>query len=783
MKSLSGKFASTRGWALLLILFLGAGLFVAACGDEETPTPTTPTPTPPAPPPPDPEPPAPEKPATPAGLQVSARTADSITWTWTAVDGATGYLVQASRDETFDDTDQLALTAETSFTVASLPPETSVYVRVAAGVLTAAAPSLDPDDYLLSDWTTHVTGMTDAAAAQAPAAPTNVRGTGQGSNYIEWSWDAVSGAAGYHAQFSRSTDFSDPDADRPLLQRTSVRISNLPAETDGYLRVRAYTGSGTGEDTLFGDWSATSMSSTGEPPPPPAPTALDAPTGLSAGSVTTTSVTLTWSSVIDADSYEVQQQPADGSWTGAACNGGDSRVDDERCEVSGLTRGNDYSFRVRAHPDPNVETLEASGWSSTASARTSGTPPSAPVTGGDDAYEITWESAVDSETNPHSITWTWSRPDDGRIRFLHKMMDADADERDGCPAIDDTWAGHATGGLASYSYTTRMEDDGSSPLSAGHVARLCVVPTWKDDNAQRYGDIFSAWAATVPLSNAAPTGTGLIELGPKVNSTQQKTTAIDWYVQVDQGFTYEVQTISAVAGDGLPRCGSGSGHPGLTSANDNDVQRFRLDRGLQTYTTYATCVRATNGDGMSGWTKLTNGANNASADSGEYSTLPAAPPRPTYVGVRSSDPGASIDSTDVKWRFNLGTRLPDVPASYTAKVLVWEGTTGASGTDERYTSGQVPDQAICNESTPTDYAVLTVGTIAEEGGSFLVPVTGGTVPSRVDLPTTNQTLSVYACVQAVLPGTGVNVGATAPHDSTNGPWSVGTTTVTLRPPP
>ena len=64
MKSFTGKVASVRGWTLLLILFLGAGLFVAACGDEEVPAPTTPAPPPAPPPAPEPEPePEPEAPA------------------------------------------------------------------------------------------------------------------------------------------------------------------------------------------------------------------------------------------------------------------------------------------------------------------------------------------------------------------------------------------------------------------------------------------------------------------------------------------------------------------------------------------------------------------------------------------------------------------------------------------------------------------------------------------------------------------------------------------------
>ena len=91
-------------------------------------------------------------PATPTGLMVSATTETSITWTWDAVEGATAYAVQASADEMFDATDMVSVTIETTFTASDLPPETSVFIRVAAAVGTL-------EDHVLSDWTTHVTGM------------------------------------------------------------------------------------------------------------------------------------------------------------------------------------------------------------------------------------------------------------------------------------------------------------------------------------------------------------------------------------------------------------------------------------------------------------------------------------------------------------------------------------------------------------------------------------------------------------------------------------------------
>ena len=150
-------------------------------------------------------PPPPEPPATPTGLMVSATTATSITWTWNAVDGADGYVVQANMDEMFDLTDTvlfngLPFTTETSYTATDLEPETAVYVRVAAGIGT-------PTDHLLSAFTIHATGMTMAAAPEAPVAPANLRVKDTGSNYIEWEWDEVAGAAGYHEPVQHELGF------------------------------------------------------------------------------------------------------------------------------------------------------------------------------------------------------------------------------------------------------------------------------------------------------------------------------------------------------------------------------------------------------------------------------------------------------------------------------------------------------------------------------------------------------------------------------------------------
>ena len=149
-------------------MFLGAGLVLSGCGDDDTAT--TPAPAPPPPPPPapepepEPEPEPPQAPATPTGLHVDETTETSVGYHWNAVEGAIGYAVQVSMDEMFGADDQIIPTVETHIEIGPLPPMTSVYVRVAAAAGTLEAP-------ILSDWSTHVTGMTAMPPPPPPPPP------------------------------------------------------------------------------------------------------------------------------------------------------------------------------------------------------------------------------------------------------------------------------------------------------------------------------------------------------------------------------------------------------------------------------------------------------------------------------------------------------------------------------------------------------------------------------------------------------------------------------------
>ena len=142
MKSVPCGTAAARRWTLVSILFLGAGLLLSACGDGGTSPPVSP----PAAPPPAPPPP-PEPPPTPEGIGIASFGEEFIEWSWTPVEGASGYEVQirANADPTDDDETIARIADETSYRGEDLESETPYHFRVRsfAG---------DGEDRLSSEW-------------------------------------------------------------------------------------------------------------------------------------------------------------------------------------------------------------------------------------------------------------------------------------------------------------------------------------------------------------------------------------------------------------------------------------------------------------------------------------------------------------------------------------------------------------------------------------------------------------------------------------------------------
>ena len=671
----------------LLLLAVGLSVLIPACGEEEVPAPTTPAPAPPPTPTP---PPAPDPPATPTGLNVSARGPDFIEWAWTPVPEVSGYDVQYSTNEAFTDEDEvIARTAEQfSYRRAGLAAETSGYLRVRSAAGTG-------DERITSDWSNHVTGMTMAAAPTTLPAPQNFRVTDQTDTTMTWSWNAVDGADGYRLQHNDNGTFADRDSGASTT-RPTYTAENLPSGAARHARVQAYVGPPT--ERVYGRWSLTVEGTTDQPTPPPAPavTALSAPTGVRTGSPRTDSITVSWSNVTDAAEYEVQrQQLPDGLWEGASCGGDDARVTTLSCVASGLDPGTNYSFRVRAHPDPDDETKRFSDWSSAEPARTSGEQQTE-ITGGDDVLTVTWESELGDRDG--SITWYWDPPADNRISFLTAVLESSSDS---CPSLIGTGATAWGTATPTFSETLTLTSDLSH-----QVRGLCVVSTWKDPNGNdRYGKIALAWAATPPTAPTAAPAAGLIPLGEK--DKNNKTTAIDWYFTTEEGFEYVHGTVSALVGSAVPSCDSISS----TSSNQgtgNDV-RFRRS-GPTDYTQYRGCVRAKNKKGFSKWTALPI-----------YSARPAAPTLTFTTTSNKKDGPLAWEVT-----FSHATHIPTDPGQY--DIIVGK-----------------------QDAEPADDSVCTGSTVQpmETGQGFK---RAGTAHGWGD-PASRETVWIYACVTAKLPST------------------------------
>ena len=268
MKSLTGKFTSVRGWALLLALLLGAGVMISACGDEEVPTPTTPEP-PIVPPPPAPEPdpePEPEGPSAPAVVQVTNRGADFVEWTWSAVEGAIGYNVQFGPNPfLFTDTSPLPQnTSLTSFRASNLQANMTVHLRVrtVAGTL---------QEQELGEWSATFSGTTTAPPPAVPlSAPAGLEVTDREEDSITLAWDAVSGADHYEVEQSEDgAVWGDASCggDDNEVDDEECAATGLDGGIDYDFRVRAIPAS----DDISrseSDWTETtsSVTTTGTPP-------------------------------------------------------------------------------------------------------------------------------------------------------------------------------------------------------------------------------------------------------------------------------------------------------------------------------------------------------------------------------------------------------------------------------------------------------------------------------------------------------------------------------------
>lgn len=274
--------------------------------------------------------------AAPTGLASPTQTANAIELTWSAVDGATGYIVQWKPTDSETWNAQPAVTEATD-TVAGLQPETSYDFQVQA----------QGDGGATSPWSATFTIATAAEQTPLPAPEAFAAGTATATT-VPFTWETVTGADSYTIQWrTEGGEWTQV----PDIASSPYTVEGLTADTAYEFQIKAL-----GDGFLDSDWA---------PQPPLAATTASLPQlatpQAAVGTVEATSVEITWAAIENAEQYVIRwAQTGQTDWTE------EPPVADPATSgtVTDLTTGQGYDFQVQARADG----WAASEWSATVAA-------------------------------------------------------------------------------------------------------------------------------------------------------------------------------------------------------------------------------------------------------------------------------------------------------------------------------------------------------------------------------------------------------------------------------
>ena len=252
----------------------------------------------------------------PPATTITATPGDGqVTLSWSPTSTATSYDVFESTTSGSYGSTPTTTTTSTSATVMGLTDGTNYYFTVKAVNELGEGPA------------SNEASATPVAPVTPPSAPTNVS-TAAGDGEVMLSWGAVTGATSYEV-FESTTSGSYGSTPAATTTSTSATITGLTDGTEYYFTVKAVNSAGAGAAST--ETSATPVG------PPAAPTNLIA----SAGSG---HVTLTWSAVTGASSYDVFESTTSGAYGTTPT----TTVTQASATITGLVEGKTYYFTVKA---------------------------------------------------------------------------------------------------------------------------------------------------------------------------------------------------------------------------------------------------------------------------------------------------------------------------------------------------------------------------------------------------------------------------------------------------
>jgi fibronectin type 3 domain-containing protein len=258
----------------------------------------------------------------PSNLQLGVMTTNTAPLTWNASTDATSYnvLYQPSGGSW-----TLAQNvATTSYTVGGLNNGTTYTFEVVA---------VNP--YGTSPGSNSVTGTTLIASGNPPSAPTGLLLGTVTSSTANLTWNTVGGATSYTVLYSTNAG-------------VTWKIDSIDGSPNkGVYTVTALSGNAsysfvvTANNTYGSSGYSNSVSVTLPP---------SAPTNFAVGTITTSSIALSWDAVTGASSYSLSYQTSGGAWTPWPTSGTSTTV-------TSLTSGAVYNFQLTASSSNGVGAL------------------------------------------------------------------------------------------------------------------------------------------------------------------------------------------------------------------------------------------------------------------------------------------------------------------------------------------------------------------------------------------------------------------------------------------
>ena len=217
----------------------------------------------------------------PTGVTATGSSSSSITISWNAVTDASGYKVYRSDNasgpyvEIYSSGSVWGGTS-TSYTNTNLSAHTTFYYKVSA--------------YNYSESSAQ---SSTVSATTFLVAPTGVSATSETASSITISWDELSGATGY--RIHRDANSFDPDPKTYTSTSTSFTDTGLPSNVQCRYRVSGFNSITDGDNSQ--QVSVTTL--------------LKPPTGVTAEGTSSSSITISWNAVTDANYYYIYRSDND----------------------------------------------------------------------------------------------------------------------------------------------------------------------------------------------------------------------------------------------------------------------------------------------------------------------------------------------------------------------------------------------------------------------------------------------------------------------------------------